>query len=295
MILMVNNVDYVVKSKPNRFAELSVDPSKLKIRALRINHIGYYINRTWQRTSGGFRHWTMLYITGGGGSYRCGDQPRQAVQADSLFFVWPGETFHYGPPPGGYWDEYFISFEGSRVHEWLEEGLISPRLVSRVEGNLNIVERIEQMFDLIESGLPLNHDRSAIILESVLLDCAAQVDSGSASALQRTERKSRIINAITDCLFQPFDADSLAAQLHVSLSTLRRAVKDFSGYTLHEYIHRLKTIEAKKLLLNSDISIKQLADSLGYEDAHYFSRLFKKFVGTSPGVFRRTNRAGKGG
>jgi AraC-like DNA-binding protein len=45
-------------------------------------------------------------------------------------------------------------------------------------------------------------------------------------------------------------------------------------------------LEAKRLLYHSQSSIKEIAYELGYEDHTYFSRLFKKTVGRTPGAFR---------
>jgi AraC-like DNA-binding protein len=279
----------MINNDPNRFAELSFDPSKLKIQSLTILQMGYYANRTWQRRGGNFRKWAFVYISKGNGYYRCGDQPEQQVQEDNFFFLWPGETFHYGPRDGEFWDEYYISFRGKRVQEWLEEGLISARWVSSVGDNKSTLNRIEQMFSLMESGVPLNHDRCALLLESILLECAAHTELNSSTMLRRKGIDSRIIEAISESLFQPFDAATIAEKLHISRSTLRRYVKEFSGYSLHEYVHRLKIIEAKKLLLNTEINVRQLAYSLGFDDVHYFSRLFKKFAGISPGLFRKSS------
>lgn len=46
--------------------------------------------------------------------------------------------------------------------------------------------------------------------------------------------------------------------------------------------------EEKKLLLNTQISVKQFAYSLGYEDEYYFSRLFKKLAEVSQKQFRKS-------
>ena len=49
-------------------------------------------------------------------------------------------------------------------------------------------------------------------------------------------------------------------------------------------------LEAKRLLYHSNCSVKEIAHELGYEDHTYFSRLFKKTVGDTPGEFRRHYR-----
>jgi YesN/AraC family two-component response regulator len=46
--------------------------------------------------------------------------------------------------------------------------------------------------------------------------------------------------------------------------------------------------EAKNILLNTERTVKEIAISLGYGDAFYFSRLFKKYAGMSPANFKRS-------
>jgi AraC-like DNA-binding protein len=49
-------------------------------------------------------------------------------------------------------------------------------------------------------------------------------------------------------------------------------------------------LEAKRLLYYTDMDVKEIAFSLGYEDHTYFSRLFSKVAGIPPGAFRRKFR-----
>jgi len=84
---------------------------------------------------------------------------------------------------------------------------------------------------------------------------------------------------ISNHLFQPLDIEKLAARNHLSVSSLRRIISQYTGFPLNEYIHRLKIAEAKKLLLNTDMQIKDISHVLCYKDVFYFSRIFKKFVG----------------
>ncbi|MBS1664942.1 MAG: AraC family transcriptional regulator [Bacteroidetes bacterium] len=81
-----------------------------------------------------------------------------------------------------------------------------------------------------------------------------------------------------------------ASELHLSLSYLNEIVKDATGYTVSYWIQREVIQEAKRLLYYSRCSVKEIAFELGYEDHTYFSRLFKKVEGRTPGEFREMYR-----
>ncbi|NLN42227.1 MAG: helix-turn-helix transcriptional regulator, partial [Clostridiales bacterium] len=51
-------------------------------------------------------------------------------------------------------------------------------------------------------------------------------------------------------------------------------------------INKLRVSEAKKLLVNTDMSIKDLALLIGYNNDQTFSRVFKKLEGITPGEYR---------
>jgi YesN/AraC family two-component response regulator len=54
------------------------------------------------------------------------------------------------------------------------------------------------------------------------------------------------------------------------------------------HIIQARIEKAKYLLLRANLSIKEVAEQVGIENAYYFSRMFKQVVGVSPVSFRRT-------
>lgn len=80
-----------------------------------------------------------------------------------------------------------------------------------------------------------------------------------------------------------------AEKLNISVAYLNECVKNSTGFPVSYHIQQRIILEAKRLLYHSEQSLKEIADSLGYDDYPYFSRLFTKVTGTAPVAFRNKN------
>lgn len=81
-----------------------------------------------------------------------------------------------------------------------------------------------------------------------------------------------------------------AQLLNISAGHLNDVVKEQSGKTAIEHIHERILLEAKRKLFYTDFSAKEIAWQLGFEDAAYFNRFFKRLADQTPAVFRSSTR-----
>lgn len=79
----------------------------------------------------------------------------------------------------------------------------------------------------------------------------------------------------------------LAEFCHCSESYLSRVFKKRTGVNINVYINKVRLELAKNHLLLSTESIAEIADSVGFNDPNYFSRVFAKLIGIPPTEFRR--------
>ncbi|CAM4364534.1 AraC family transcriptional regulator [Paenibacillus macerans] len=286
---MTKYLDYMISPHPIRVFNPVVDASKRKIRSLTVVNAGHLPGRTMRRVQAKFSYWAFVVITGGGGYYQVDGGEKQEVPAGSWFCLFPGAEFNYGPHADGYWDEYYFTVEGERVGEWLGSWLQHPAQVQKAAIDDSAVNRMEMMFMLLESGVPSNLDRASLLLEAFLYELVAQADQAETGNRGRFVLK--VIEDISGSLYARREPEELAARHHISVSTLRRIVHEYTGYPLNEFIHRLKVAEAKNILLNTEMSIKEIGEALGYRDMFYFSRVFKRITGHSPSGYR--NRGGQ--
>ena len=81
-----------------------------------------------------------------------------------------------------------------------------------------------------------------------------------------------------------------ASLLHVSPGHLSDIVKQQSGRTCIEHIQNQLLVEAKRRLLHTGLPVKEIGDELGFEDAAYFNRFFKRHTALTPLGYRREIR-----
>ena len=80
--------------------------------------------------------------------------------------------------------------------------------------------------------------------------------------------------------------DQVAAQVYLSKSYFCRIINERTGLYIHRICHRLRIERSKTLLQSSQMSIAEISLAVGFDDQSYFTRIFKRQTGCSPGKFR---------
>ncbi len=78
-----------------------------------------------------------------------------------------------------------------------------------------------------------------------------------------------------------------AKKLGVSVGYLNKQIKHQTGQTPGRIINKSIVTEAKRLLVNTNLTIAEIADCMNFKDVSYFSRLFKKQTGVCPAQYRK--------
>ena len=86
-------------------------------------------------------------------------------------------------------------------------------------------------------------------------------------------------------LTEQLSVNTIADKLALTTNSLYRIVKEYSGVSPKDFFTNRLMIEAKRKLLYSPRSVKELAYELGFNDPDYFSRFFKKCTGKSVSEF----------
>ncbi len=85
---------------------------------------------------------------------------------------------------------------------------------------------------------------------------------------------------------EALSVSGIAERFGYNADYLSSLFKQHTGLSLIKYIHEIKIVQAREMLLNTDMSIRQIAYQLGLQDEKYFIKLFKSYEGMTPGSYR---------
>jgi len=217
----------------------------------------------------------------GGGRYR--------VEAPALFHLFPGDAHSYGPDAGTHWHEQWVLFEGSMVAGFRAGGLLDPaHPVLRVGPGSSLTALFARLRDELAGDGSLAGTAAAATLHRLLVE--ARLDADRIETDRTPAPAESLAEAIRSVAMTEIDFVALAARFGISPATLRRRLIAAYGVSPKAYQLRLRFDRAKELLALGDLSVEAVAAEVGFDDAYYFSRLFRQREGMPPSRFRAANR-----
>lgn len=127
------------------------------------------------------------------------------------------------------------------------------------------------------------NEMHALVLEVALRVTEYYAQSIAASRMTLSERVKQYIDKN---FARPIDIASIASAMHFSRSHISSCFHNDTGISINDYITNTRMEHAKTLLLTTDMKILDISAACGYQDANYFSRVFKRTQGIYPMQYR---------
>ena len=103
---------------------------------------------------------------------------------------------------------------------------------------------------------------------------------------KHTDTIQKVMEYVNANYMKRITLNDISDHVSFSVSYLSRIFKEEKGLSLSSYINEVRIRNAKSMLLSSDIPLSSLAYCCGFDDQSYFSKVFKKLTGATPGKYR---------
>lgn len=258
----------------------------------------------WHRRAKKHKFFSLWFINSGQGTMRFNDQV-YPVEAGSLLAIVPNAITEIRSDDLDPLTYTFVRFhccyaryDEKETHEqcWKTEA-VDPQSfllqgLYRLQNPPEIANAFEQLHHLWQRRGQMTIARRRLIFEDLMLsivqDLITQKVTGNTTlAIERT------IDFMVSNYKKKLSLEDLAHIAGLSTSHYSRLFKKYAGHSPIDYLTHLRMDRAKEMLALSDYRLKGVAQSVGYQDEFYFSRIFKKVVGLSPSAFAKRHQMKK--
>ncbi|MFK7693407.1 AraC family transcriptional regulator [Paenibacillus sp. HJGM_3] len=234
-------------------------------------------------------YYLIHHVVSGRGTFQCRGK-QYSVEAGQSFVIFPGELIRYDSDAQEPWKYRWIAFKGTMASQLLSELGLSPEHPVAQPGEPRRtsaqLHRLEQTLARADAGCDLESGGLLrLVLSGYVRQERAPVAAGRAVHNPSDELVERAIRWLTLQYAQPVSIQHLAQSLGYHRTHLTKLFKQATGQSPMQYLLKIRMDRAKVLLLD-DLTVEQVASSVGFADSLYFSKQFKRWHGCTPSEYR---------
>jgi iron complex transport system substrate-binding protein len=154
---------------------------------------------------------------------------------------------------------------------------------------ITLFMRVEQMMDQWRQDGNLQKFHVKALFHQFVYELYEQLQMQDGAAAE-PDLVAQAIRYMEGRYAESVTLDDLASALHCNARQLQRLFKARQHKGPMEYLIQIRMQRAETMLLHTDAPLKQVAEAVGYTDSYYFSRMFKKYAGVSPSLFKEKAR-----
>jgi len=295
----------VVKQKTNIINEYHLNQHEPQKPQLAIYDLHAYLRKNHANTSKPHIHsyYQVIWFTSGKGKHFV-DFSRYDVFKNTIFFIDVNQV-HYFDNQTNYrglllhFNAAFLMQNDGEADAFLTTNLFNNAYQKPYCSGNGINHVLDEYIQQIRDELQSNEDfgKEELLrsyLKAFLIQLKRQknkMEKSNESSLPANEKKVQLthfLNFIGQHYNKGLSATAYAGLMHISLRTLSNLTNKFLNKTPSLIIQERIILEAKRLLLYSNLNVNQVGYRLGFDDPSYFVKYFKKHTKSSPSEFRKS-------
>lgn len=229
----------------------------------------------------------LLYIKQGCGTFFSKNYAPRELTTGSMFLLFPGEWHNYYPRPASGWEEYWIGFTGIDMDKYVRNGFFQhSKPIYNIGLRSAIIELYEQAIAIAKEQGPGYQQMLGGIVHYLLGFAYSYNKQATFENMQVVNKINRAKIIVAENYDKGISPEGIAEHIGMSYSWFRRIFKQYTGFSPINYIQEIKIRKSMELLTNTNLQIKEIAFVTGFNNAEYFSTIFKKKTGYTPDRYR---------
>ncbi len=230
-------------------------------------------------------HYLIHFISSGKGVYRHEDKSYTLYEGD-LFLITPDTLVSYRADKDNPWEYYWVGFNGTDARRLVN--MIGFSADNPVLHSTDSQKTKQLLLAIAEaSGSSAADDTQMVGCLYHFLAHLIRLNSHHSDGNPHQEYVANALRFIQYNYANDIGITDIAHYVGISRSQLYRAFLEHFGIAPHTYLQRYRINEACSLLRNQNYFIAEVANSVGFNDPLYFSRVFKSIKGCSPSAYQR--------
>jgi AraC-like DNA-binding protein len=233
----------------------------------------------------------LLFIINGTGTFESRHCPPTDISAGNVILLFPGEWHSYCSNAETGWDEYWVGFDGLNMRNIMRSSFFSlTKPVFKIGIDDEFISYYKAVINYAEQeAVGYQQVASSIVRHMLgLLYYKNQNSLFSDRDVVEKINQARVI--IRENINTHLSPAEVAERLGLGYSWFRKAFKKYAGISPAQFQLQIRLQRAKELLLNTNLSVSEIAYELTFDTPGQFSTFFRQKAGMTPKEFRRTGR-----
>lgn len=232
-------------------------------------------------------YFTLHFVLEGQGKLTLGGKEYHLREND-MFFIAPYESHSYFPVPADPWKYFWFILTGSQVETYMNNFLFSREHPVYHCVSPDRIKMLTSAFFSNNTETASKEKMFAFFFELMAHLSLERLPKTNSVRTEISDYIEKIKNLIFVNYSNPdFKIEDLSFMINLSHSYLCSIFKKSTNISLKKYLSDIRMEQALDLLINSNLSVKEISFRTGFYDALYFSKTFKKQYGVSPSDYRK--------
>jgi len=226
------------------------------------------------------------YTVGGFGHLKLGNDVHRIEEGQAFLVDIPSAHEYYFPPTSKEWEFFFILMRPDQIEWHWQEIVKQLGPTPRIPPDSSVIALLQQIYHACGK----QHVTDGYRASAVVHQFVTELYRFSATFLKEPTMWQPSVQQAVRVMEQEYNRlqslEDIAAAAGLSKYHFTRSFKKATGYSPVEYLSKIRMEKALVLLRTTDATVEEIAQQVGYSSGSYFIKVFRQWIGFSPGEFR---------